>query len=361
MSDANSVRLRLLTLEKVREELARTEPLEELFTLQPGTRFFLGHSWNHGIKSIEGTDIVSASIALRGKEYQLTKDALLQLAAAVGLYKPYVMKTPAKFIEEQLNYWYDMGFAKAPNLLVCRNIGVAAARKTAMPFSNLEILDSVETAIRSRFGKNIEILVDYKFHHSLRLTSIRLIFPEIGRNISTNLGDDFWSAGVSISNSLVVELKEKTILEGYCFKWSSSGGLIDNRASTGPWSRKHTLAQSQEAVNAWAETEVDKILDFLEYSFDSIQSLTNKELSSETIPILRDVFRTPAIRTLDKKAVVDSVLGMRVHNMYDVLAQMIEVADSDRDDRSRRAMMRAAGELPHIAGSRCPSCHHALN
>src|SRR6266566_6842239 len=106
----DEVRDRLLPVDEVRETLATTEPLDThtltLGELAPHFRLMPG--WNYELDTTDGLASVDAYLTLSGKEYQLTKDAILEASSAVGLPKAYTTRTPSGLIEPQLNWWYEV-------------------------------------------------------------------------------------------------------------------------------------------------------------------------------------------------------------------------------------------------------------
>src|SRR3954469_900205 len=95
---SDDVRDKLISADKLGEELGRTEPL---YAIEFGAdadsekmHWELPPRWNMGMKEAPGVMLTAANVSISGKDYQLTKDALLQATSSIGLQRDYVLKTP---------------------------------------------------------------------------------------------------------------------------------------------------------------------------------------------------------------------------------------------------------------------------
>jgi len=236
----DTMRSKLYSLDYVRAALARTEPLSvHRFTTGEDVRFDVQPNWEQGLDAKQGNDAIDAYITIgppgAGREFQLTKDSLLEATSQCGLGKSYVVRCPAELINPHLNYWFRKGLRSRPvhdfQILVAGEAAAALTRGTIEPFSNLRLLEEALTGIEFRYGDG-EVLADYKFTHSLRQTHLRLVVPERRRVIrGTGTVDDTWSVGLQVNNSLTGA--ESTSVHGYLFRWACTNGAVDTRSSSG--------------------------------------------------------------------------------------------------------------------------------
>lgn len=359
----DEMRHNLLSLDTVREALATTEPLAEVGLPIGSTHFVLNSGWHHGVENAEGTAPVEAYVSVGGAEYQLSKDALLQATSKVGLQSAYVKKTPARFIEDQLNYWYgeDRGLGdKELKLLVTANTGSAITAASLNSFSNLRLLEQALDGIEAKFGRG-EVLADSKFFHSLSRTHLRLIVPEHTFTIeNSGTPNDIWSMGINIQNSLTGDSSAQTSLDGYLFRWWCTNGAIDTHASSGKWSRK-IGGQNAEDVYEWARAAVDDVLGGLEGAFGDIQAMTSVPVAGDVNQILSEIFTNYNIPARNQQAVIANMVEDDELTLYSLMQGITSVANADGiDPREQAKLMAVGGGLVHSATDRCESCHRLV-
>jgi len=357
-----SMKDRLKTLEEAQEFLAITEPLNTFpFSTGDGIRFHLEPGWNHGIDAMGPMDVIEKAQVRVGEDlttapdFFLTKDALLEFTSQCGLPKPYVSKTPANFIEDQLNYWFRLGMpGKDYKMLVTPDNErvVALTKATITPFSNLRLVDEMLGGIAKMYGEG-EVLVDYKFQHDLRNTHLRLIVPESVRTLKhTGTDDDEWSMGIQLKNSLIGA--KPTELNGYLFRWTCTNGAIDTHAATGAFSRRG----SDNDVYEWARQAVDQVLGGLEGSLGQVQALAHIPIEGQAKQSLADVFQLYKVPGNLRDKVMEIMVETQELTMYAVMQAITAVANEvDMSFGQIEMMMRAGGDLPHRADSRCDTCH----
>lgn len=364
----DQMREKLRPLDEVRQILAASEPLSSHeFTIDPTIRFQLDPSWNHGLDARDGTEIVNASVSFGAdpyiQQFPLTKDALLEATSICGLSKSYVSRCPAELVEPQLNFWFReglLGKTVGPRdfqLLVTSGVGSAITRATIRPFSNLRLLDEAVRGIEDKFGKG-EILVDYKFTHSLRRTHLRLILPDQMRNIErSGTPDDFWSVGLQIRNSLIGA--EQTRIDGYLFRWVCTNGAIDTRATSGAWSRRgHS---TDDEVYEWARSTVDEVLGGLEPSLDAVQGMVDIPIEGEANEVLRDVFTHYRVPLPERARIIENMVESDQLTMYGLMAAVTQAANDPNLDPSHvESLLRLGGDLPHASTSRCDACRRLM-
>lgn len=354
------VRPRLLTLEKARERLATTEPVGEVLFATQGkdsevAKFHLSAAWNAGLADAVGTDVVDATVRIAGHEYQLTRDALLEATSLIGLTKAYVSKTPAQLIEPNVNWWYKNRVGELKALTAGDRI-LAFTRPTIHPFSNLRLLDTALEGIEKQYGDG-EVLVDYKFHHDLRQTAVRLIVPA---HVRRPREDQPWSAGIQIRNSLSGE--KPLTLEGYLFCWWCTNGAVSTHAQSGAWNRR-SGGQDDDSVAEWARHAVDEILGGLEHEFDAIDELATTPIPFTTADgapdagaALVDVFEQYRVPLESREAIIEQMVNQDDMTMYGVMQAVTQAANGDVRENVRQSLMEIGGDLPRANATRCGTC-----
>jgi hypothetical protein len=357
---------KLHSLDYVRDVLAKTEPLSTYgFTVGDGIRFSLTPGWQHGMEARAGTELVDAYVHI-GKgagtlDFQLTKDALLEATSICGLTKVYAARCPAELLEPQLNFWFRDGLSFKPihdyQLLVAGGYGAAITRASIVPFSNLRLMDEAIAGIEKRFGVG-ELLVDYKFEHSLRKTHLRMVIPGHTRAIQgTGQPDDTWSVGLQLKNSLIGE--ERTSIDGYLFRWVCTNGAIDTHSSSGAWTRRG--GGSENEVYEWARVAVDDVLGGLEPALDAVQAMVDIPIEGQANEILRDVFTHYGTPLPERAKIIENMVEQGNLNMYAVMNAITQVAnDATMEPSHVENLLRMGGDLPHAAHSRCEACRRLL-
>lgn len=363
---ADDMRQKLLTLDTVREKLSATEPLSSHHLEPEKTHFVLKSDWAHALESKVGIEPVDAWISITSNgtshDYQLTKDAIQAATSVCGLNTAYVSRTPSSLIEPQLNYWFREGFQhqkKAFKLLAIGGaVGAAITKETINPFSNLRLLEETLDGIEKQYGTK-DVLVDYKFQHSLRKTVMRLVVPEKNRMLkNTGTQDDLWSTGIQIKNSLTGE--GQTEINGYLFRWWCTNGCTDTATESGIWSRRS--ASTGDDVYEWARTSVDDILGGLEGSLDAVQSLTDIPIEGEANEVLKDVFTQYRVPQATRDRILANMVEASELTMYSLLNAVTQVANGDDiDPKHASSLMSIGGELSHRAHERCNGCHRLLD
>lgn len=313
---------KLITLDEVQERISITEPLNQKhLTFGNKVYFDVTPTWSLGLDAKAGTDTVEAAIRVDGKDYQLTKDAILQAGAAFGLPGKYAQKVPSNLLADNLNYWFTTGMSEHEfNMLTTGDDQTVAAftKPSISPFSNRALVESVISGIQDRYG-DTEVFADYKFNHSLVKTDIRFIIPEASRTILGGglsdvpfQGHDDWAGGVHLSNSLIG--KSQTRLETYLFRWWCTNGCTTVLPEMGVWSRRGD--QDEMDVYEWAEMSVDEVLGGMEAQFDRIQALTSLNVAGNVTDIIRDVFDQYSVPVSQRQGVLDTLVESENLSMY---------------------------------------------
>lgn len=348
----NDMKDQLLTFDAVYSRLEATEPLSDiLIDSTSKTSFRLMPSWNETAKNAPADELVEAYITVNGTEYQFNKEGILYATSLIGLKASYVLKTPANFIESQLNYWFNTGLEEsAHKMLVVKDVASAFIRPTLVPFSNIELLESVHSGINNFYGET-EVFADYKFNHSLQRTDIRLIVPRQMRTITgTDMADvptgsqDVWSSGISLTNSL--SGKSQTSMDAYLFRWWCTNGAIAENSEVGNWNRK-TNGQTEDSVYEWAALTVEDVLSGIERNYDSIQKLVTIKPKGVTADVLEGIFKDNKVPVSQRESITNDVISSNTINMYSIMNAITSQANNptlapDRVDK----LMRIGGGIP---------------
>lgn len=360
----DDVKKKLLTMDQVRERFASTEPLAAI-SLRCGernTKFKLRSevngslvSWNTDIDTKHPDELVDAFITVGNTEFQLNKEAICALVGNVGLSVAYAIRTPAKFIEDQLNFWYGYGIVDKDYKLFVRNSeALAISRSTITPFSNNRFLDQMLASIEEKYGAGT-IYADYKFQHTLKQTTLRLIVPESMRQINdTDEENDNWSVGVQLLHSLVGD--SITSLDAYMFRYVCTNGLLDMHATAFPttWNRK---AGQDDTVYDWCRTAVDEVLGGLEHTLDKVQEMVYDNLEGDVVDITREIFKNYQVPGAIRDLVSNELIDTNNMTAYNVMNAFSAVANnSEIDPKHVLTLMQAAGAMPGLSHTRCTQC-----
>lgn len=347
----DDVRSKVITLEDVHRLLDKTEPLS-ITRIDKDTdiKFHMEPDWAMGLEAIDNTDPVEVTMTIGGVERRLTKEAVLQAGANHGLLRPYMKKIPAALTNRLLNYHYGqgMGDEEFNTLVVGDNIS-AFTPTTITPFSTRQLLDNVVAGIQNKMGSDVPIFADYKIANSLQRTDVRLILPTRERDIQD--GDmedvpadatDVWFHGIHLSNSLVG--KSQTTLDAYLFRYWCTNGCTTT-AETGTWSRR--INGQQDDIYDWARTQVDEVLDGLDFELDQIQALTKLDISGNTPEVLRQIYDEYKMPVSQRADIEQPLLSARSRTLYTLLNAVTGAANSpDLTDARRDTLMRIGGAIP---------------
>ncbi len=364
------MRPKLLPLSSVLDTLSSTEPLStHEFSIGDRVAFEVDAGWQHGIDAKSGGEQVGVRAILGQpgslREFPLTKDALLAATSLCGMGKGYAARCPAELLEPSLNYWYGRGLAERTRgvkdfqLLATGDVGAAITRASITPFSNVRLAEEILGGISRRYESQPEVLVDYKFIHSLRRTHLRMVLPAQNRVMTgTGTDNDTWSVGVQLKNSLTGD--ERTSIEGYLFRWVCTNGAIDTSHSTGAWTRRGN--STEEDVYEWARATVDDVLGGLEPTLDAVQSLTKIPVEGEVNDVLRDVFTHYKVAVPERTRIIENMVEQGGDlTMYSVMAAVTQAANvADIDPAHIDNLLRMGGDLAHTAPGRCGSCRRLM-
>lgn len=353
----DEMRGQLKSLEWAQERLAATEPLVEV-PFEAGKAELRIDAW--GDKDVPVTSYIEAYLQLPGgTEYQLTKQAALEIGAAVGIPRKIQLSTDPGVLVPLVNWRLQ----KVLDDKALKGLGrddkvLGLTRGTVSPFSNLAILDVMVKGLEKKYGKG-EILVDYKFAHDLEHTGLRLIVPGHQRVITgTTLrdhngkvvqADDTWSAGLDLYNSLIG--LQQLDISGQLFRWWCTNGCTDTLHSVGGLSRRGT---TQADALDWAKGAVDEVLGGLEPMLDHIQELTAQPVTGNVRDTLEGLFSEYSIPSRDRHRVIEEMAEDSEMTAYSLMQAVTSAANADDiPDRDRRRLMRMGGGIAGTHSLRC--------
>ncbi len=366
----DTMRGRLLTLDEVHNRLARTEPMKaEPFTVGDAIRFSAEHDYHHGLLAQAGSDTVPVRVSLglgqHARSYPLTRDSLEAACQTFGFKRDYVRDCPAALLVPHMNYWFREGLMDKRGkrdfqfIVDDQERMVAFTKQGLAPFSNLALLDQAVASIHKRFGTT-EILADYKFHHNLRSTVLRLIVPEASQHLlGTGTADDDWTVGVQLKNSLTGQ--SQTSFEGYLFRWVCTNGQIDTRAASGSFTRRKDSTEAE--VYEWARASVDEVLGGLEGALDAVQRLAQIGIEGSLADALRDVFDHYRIPLQYRPRIIRHLEEYEGEiTMYVVMNAITQAAnDPSMEPAAVESLLRIGGDFPYTADQRCGACHRLMH
>lgn len=357
---------KLIPLDAAREVLATTEPLAFTnFDTGEGVRFRLAEDWNDRLAELTPTDEVDAFVTFQdgsegAHEYRLTVDAMYQAARIVGMNKGMVERNPGHLSEDILNWYFRTGLDRHLQLMVVGQdqIGHAFTNDSVSPFSNLALLDTALEVVHQRFGDTPVYVDRNKLTHSLRLTHLQLVLPEVARLIEgTGEVDDRWWGGMQFTNSMTAEAQ--TQVEAFMFRQRCTNGYIDTIGDRGRWSRK-SGGQDEASVLAWAREAVDEALSGFDGIFERVQSLVGIRLDPNTVrDTALDLFERYRIPQGARTRIIENLVETDQLNMYGLTNAVTQAANGAIGHAEQQRLLRAGGDMIRHA-DRCGSCHRVL-
>lgn len=346
---------KLVPLDRLATILASTEPLStQDINGDTRVRFRLQPGWEDSLEAMSDIEPVEAYITVDGVEHQMTKEAALQATSEIGVPMALVKKTPGALIEPLLNHFWGSGLGGKEYKALAVGPNVSAFTKGSItPFSNLDLIEQITTAVEARYGSGARVLADYKMSHTLHSTDVRLILPDIQETIlDTHMNDvpdssaDIWLGGIHLRNSLVG--KGQTTIEPYLFRWWCTNGATTERRAGMAWSRQGSDGQNLESVYAWAQAAVDEVLGGMEKEFESVQALTHLSVEGNTADVLTEIFQRYDLPVSQRESIRENIENMSGRlTLYSVMQAITQVANDPQMNPARAdRLMRIGGAIP---------------
>lgn len=328
-----------------------------VFSLPPG--------WNIGLDEKEPDDVTQAGVNLNGSTYLMTKSAALAVSHAVGLPDGYVAKTPGALIQSHLNYWASHAPDVSFKFLTQVQDGVpvvrALARESLVPFSNVDLIQTVSTRLAAALGCGTDdLMVDFKSHHDLARTITRLVVPtevmaksfEVVRKGES--AEDEWSPGVQIVNSITGAVP--TQVSGYQFDWSDEAGILPHH-SVAQWNRK-SMGQEFSALAEFMEVGTDDIFASFDHEWDVLGGTVSEKIKPDNLSlVLADTFLTYNVPMKARTGVMESLLTNGDLSFYGLVNAVSEQANTpEMPTLTVSKIMGIAGALATDVSHRCDGC-----
>lgn len=374
--DFDEMRGRLLTLDDIQGRLAASEPLSEVtFTTGSGVKADFGSApgggpWHMPKKTKFTGDAAPVWLTIPDGEgqYQLTDQAASQLASECHITEGYQALVEADpVLAFNVNWWLQSGLGEHELKLLSAGSGIgmdgqevplvqAVCRHTVSPFSNLRLLQVMLEGIGKKYGEG-EVLGDYKFHHDLERTHLRLIVPGYQRSIQgTSVHDDTWSLGLDFYNSLTGDRQLE--LGGYLFRWWCTNGCYDIANQSGGFARRNT---TEEDAVEWARESVDEILGHLEPTFDQVQALTSQPVAGDVVTVLKGLFREYGVPRRERTRIIETMADTPDLSMYELMSAVTMAANIEGlHDRDVHRLLNLGGHIAHASTGLCSNCHQLL-
>lgn len=351
-----------LTVQQWQDKIASTESLVTVTVPFDGTGgltvFSLPSGWNLGLRDAEDLDLTEAKMRVGDDEYSLTKIAILTICNRVGIPSSYVFKTPGPMIQTHLNYWAshstDLILKFLTRVTVSGPEILAVTKENITPFSNLTLLSRTVSKIEEIYGGPLAdtLKVDFKSHHDLGITSLRLLIPHAYKDIA----GDIWCAGIQIRNSLTG--KVPLSVSGYLTNLATQESLITLHAAS-KYNRK-IQGQNLTEVYDWVSETVGTALDAQALEFESLEAVTEEDTGSLS-KVLADVFRTYKVPLKIRNMVIDDLEESGDTSYYGLTRAIAAAANAENlPEHFVTAALEVAGDVMHSASQRCSSCARAF-
>jgi hypothetical protein len=361
--DPELMRSRLLTIDAAKEVLAPTEGLQQYEFETDGrhrVHFEFPDGWNSDLDSKDDFAPTNATVRVHDTEIPLTKHGALDAASTVGISKSYAADTPGSLVTPHLNFHYNNGARgqKSLKLLAGNNGGLAFTRGTIQPFSNSALLDAVSEGIVEKYGDQ-ELMVDYKLNNTLDRSNLRVIVPQHTRNIGSaraaHAGNDPWSVGIEITNSLTGAGSLELL--GNLFAWWCTNGCTMEHSSSGRYRR--SVTRSPEDAYDWARHAVDDVFNDLEHEFDTIEALTQIPLEGELNETVTQVFDKFKVPEDARDTIMTNLVESDDLSAYGLLNAITASANNPAlSGTNVTSILRAGGAFARVIHlERCESCH----
>jgi hypothetical protein len=328
--------------------LQKTEPVDTV-KIEDGMKvqFKVAKDW---IETAPKSELapVDIEVSIDGKEFSLSKAAALAVGSAFGIQNTYSQKIPGDLYGGLLNYHFESLGSKAFSALTIGDTLHGLVRPGLSVYSNEQMLESVVEGIETVYGKDTEILVDRRTFNTLTKTDIRLVVPEVSRNIvdggllDVPAGeDDHWSAGIHITNS--VTGKVPTAIQTYLFRyWCANGATVRNE-DAGIW---HRAFDSRMDVYDWTRDNTEAILSEMEKQFDAVQHLTGVDANGRIGEVVNNALKPLRVSSTIRAEIADEMLAYDEVSLYTIMNAITSYANRpglDQDYINR--FMTAGGNL----------------
>lgn len=324
-----------------------------VFSLPPG--------WNLGLKDKDGQDLTEAKVQIGNMQYSLTKDAILDVCAAVGIPESYVTRTPGPLIQSHLNYWATHSVDADIKMLSRTDpthgpVMLATLRAgNIVPFSNTALLDEVVSGIES-IHPGVKIKAQAHTSHTLHLTTIRLTMPEISRTVSAPFSEnEDWSAGVQLHNSLTG--RQILSLSPLPNETDDVARAMVSQHAQSSFNRKQ-MGQEFSTVKSWVAQSIGPIVNGADHDFDLLEMLPDIDIGASGLgKVVADIFRVYSVPLKVRTSILDRLTETEDTTYYGVVDAITRSANKEGiGPKHVTAVMETAGEVATSISMRCSEC-----
>lgn len=310
---------------------------------------FTGH--NQGVHAHESSGI--KVIYTGTTEFDVTREALQELCAQIGLARAYARDCPPQLLAPHLNYWYRGGLnaTRKPSryqfLLTNDDTAVAFSKTGREPLSTRMLLDVVSTTMTGHTGELVAVHPAHE--NTLRKTTTRLILPHTRYTV----GDDQWSPGIQIRNSLTG--LTQTYLEAVRYRHTDNTFHTDTHLLKGPYSRKPATTDTE--ATDWIVHATSDLLTCLDETPQILIPTLTTTIDGDLTSTLKDLFDHYRIHVRHRAHIIDTLIDIDQPTMYDLINAVSAAAlDPDITAADTDTLVHIAGDLPYNT-TLCTGCH----
>lgn len=321
----------------------------------------LPYKWELDLDSLDDEDMVSGTaLSIGGKEYAISKAALLDLTSRFHISKKYVSLVPPYLLKPHMSYWLSQNQNSMRFLFNADKEIIALSKSPAgMLLSAQEVMEQTLNCLYQLTGAYpSDLHVDYKLTHDAKRTDFRIVYPFQGKvihSVRDGVKEDLWHYGLSISMSESGLFP--TSVEGYMFAWWCTNGAISTHASSGKFDRRSHEDDPEEFMVWFGNQAADTLLD-MPNELESVQALTSIDLKGEMSDAAGEVFKRYKVPTVARESVLNALVESDDWSAYGLMNAVTQAANpSDTDERIRGLLFRAAGDMSAAFSERCTTCH----
>lgn len=350
----------VMKVDKWIETVSATDALSSITVSMDGTggivQFVLPPGWNVGIEGKDAQEVTDAVMGVGGKDYLMTKEAILEVCHSIGLPPKYVMRTPGPLVQSHLNYWATHSPDTDIRLLCKDDTAMVVAKAGITPFSNVEILENVIEQMTENYGLGEnDLWVDQKSFHSLKETTTRFVMNTEGS--THTVAEEAWTYGVQVRNSLIGSVPLS--VQGYLYRDYTDSGII-TQATEGKYNRK-TMGQDWTDVQSWIKQATINAMDQLPLDCETLQHAADESIAGNVGPILADTFKIYKVPLKARQPVMDELLESEEFTYFGLVKAISQSANIEElPEHMVTGLMEIAGDLAKHVSERCNSCHRVL-
>jgi hypothetical protein len=351
----------------VRDVLSRTEPVVEHVLETDGSsevRLTVPEGWNLDLKKLDDTNLTTASISYKGKDYLLTKRAILTLLHLIGISDRYAYKSPGHLIEPQLNYWFEnegVGNSSRVKLVTKDDYAVAFMGENAPIISNLTVLEEIRKFFKQS-PSDPKLYVDPQIVNNYMETDFRIILPEVQFEVEVKRNGeveiDRWHYGIHVTNSLTSYSAKPLTISGFMVEQRSLAGILPEYSQTNNYVRNTML--DMDDVRGWVGSTLSQVLAILPTEAELIQHISEHSLQGRVGYVTSDIFRTMKIHRKVQEVALDILAEEGDMTSYGLMMALSSAVSPKSKvkflPKVVNHVQRVAGSIPMRAEDICDGC-----